>query len=184
MPENICHSGGCPGSDMTWERELEKYGIKTIAYSFYNHIQEGRNQRILNWKELEECLEHVITAERSLQRNLQNLKSAYVLNLLNRNWFQVKNSDSIFAIGTFINNKHNIVNGGTGWAIQMGIDNNKEVFLFDQESKKWNKYNYETKTFDEINYIPKIPTNFAGIGTRKITEDGINAIQEICKYNF
>jgi len=34
----ICHSGGCPGADMEWEREGEKYGVKTIAYSFYNHV--------------------------------------------------------------------------------------------------------------------------------------------------
>ena len=123
----ICHSGGCPGSDMTWENEGNKYGIKTIAYSFFNHVQEGENQKILNWKELEEGAEHVLVAELTLKRNLQNLNSAYVLNLLCRNWFQVKNSEAIFAIGTFVDLKQNIVNGGTGWAVQMGIDNNKDV---------------------------------------------------------
>ena len=180
----ICHSGGCPGSDMMWENEGNKYGIKTIAYSFYNHVQEGKNQKILNWKELEEGLEHVVIAEGTLKRNLVNLSSAYVLNLLCRNWFQVKNSESVFAIGTFLNKNHNIVNGGTGWAVQMGIDNRKDVFFFDQGSNLWNKYNYETKKFNFIDYIPTLTENFAGIGTRKIDEDGKDAIREIYKYNM
>jgi hypothetical protein len=181
-----CHSGGCPGADMNWENEGNKYGVKTIAYSFFNHVQEGKNQKILTLTELEEGAEHVLIAEMSLNRRLQNLNSAYVLNLLCRNWYQVKNSTSIFAIGTFINKNHNIVNGGTGWAVQMGIDNKKDVYLFEQEIGKWFMFDYYLHPFrfKEFNAIPALTENFAGIGTRKINVDGINAIKEIYKYNM
>ena len=182
--EYTCHSGGCPGSDMVWENEAYKYNIKTIAYSFPGHVQYSKNQNILSAEEINEGLEHVLIAEKSLNRNLKNLTSGYVLNLLCRNWFQVKNSDAVFAIGFFTTSEHTFVSGGTGWAIQMSIDNKKDTFLFNQDSNIWNKYNYETERFDEINYIPELTTNFAGVGTRQISMMGETAIREIFKYNF
>lgn len=177
----INHSGGCPGSDITWEKEGEKYGITTISYSFKNHIQQGKNQKILTVDELNEGFQHVLKANEVLKRNPEK-QPLYVQNLLNRNWFQVKNSESIFAIGYFFNKK--IVNGGTGWAVQMAIDEQKPVFVFDQDENCWKKYIYELNEFRQIYNIPKLTINFAGIGTRKIKENGINAIIEIIKNNF
>jgi hypothetical protein len=184
MENYICHSGGCLGSDMMWEIEGNKYGVKTIAYSFFNHTQESENQKILSIKELEEGFEHVKIADLSLKRKLDNLIYPYVKNLLSRNWFQVKNSESVFAIGMFGNESHTIVDGGTGWAVQMAIDNKKDVFLFNQPMKEWNKYDYEENKFNTIDYIPKLTVNFAGIGTRKLNVFGELAIKEIYRYNF
>lgn len=177
----ICHSGGCPGSDIVWENEGNKYGVTTIAYSFHNHVQEGKNRKILTVDELNEGFENVKIASVGLKRN-PNCQYPYVKNLISRNWFQVKNSDTIFAIGKFINTK--LVKGGTGWAVQMSIDNKKETFVFNQDNNKWNKYNYVIGEFEVINYIPVLTENFAGIGTREINQNGINAIKEIYKHNF
>ena len=176
-----CHSGGCPGADITWEIEGNKYGVKTIAYSFYNHVQEGKNQKILTIEELNEGFEHVKIASVGLKRNL-NIAYPYVRNLLCRNWYQVKNGETIFAIGMFIDTKR--VKGGTGWAVQMAIDNKKPIFVFDQENNKWNNFNYNKQEFEVTNYIPKLTENFAGVGTREINENGINAIQMILKENL
>ena len=106
-----CHSGGCPGSDMFWENEGYKYGVKTIAYSFYNHVQESKNQKVLTVEELNEGFEHVKIASKGIKRN-PNVRYPYVRNLLSRNWFQVKNAEAIFAVGKFISTK--LVSGGTG----------------------------------------------------------------------
>ena len=176
------HSGGCPGSDMTWENEGYNYGVTTVAYSFYNHVQYSKNQRKLTSAELAEGYSHVMVAEKSLKRPTKNLPP-YVKNLLSRNWFQVKNSEAVYGIGTFMANK-GLVNGGTGWAVQMAIDNNKPVFFFDQGSSQWFAYDYVSKQFYAIDYIPKLTENFAGIGTREITEDGINAIRKVYKNQF
>lgn len=173
-----CHSGGCPGSDMTWELIGREYGIKTISYSFDGHTQYGENQKILTIKELEEGYQHVLKANEMLKRQPQ-YQPTYVKNLLNRNWFQVKNSDVIFAIGKFINSR--MVSGGTGWAVQMAIDNKKEIFFFDQPTKTWNRFNYIKMEFEVIDYIPKLTENFAGIGTREINDDGINAVSDVYK---
>ena len=178
-----CHSGGCPGSDMAWETEGYKYNIETIAYSFYNHVQESKNPKILTLDELNEGFEHVKIASTTLKRNIYHLYP-YVKNLLSRNWFQVKNSDAIFAIGKFLNSANKLVSGGTGWAVQMAIDSGKDVYFFDQPSKSWYKYNPSVDKFELIDYILVITENFAGIGTREINEDGLTAIREILKHTF
>jgi hypothetical protein len=176
-----CHSGGCPGSDMEWENEGNKYGVKTIAYSFYNHVQEGKNRKILTVEELNEGFEHVKIASKGIKRN-PNCRYPYVRNLLCRNWFQVKNSEAIFAVGMFIDCK--TVKGGTGWAVQMAIDNKKPVFVFDQINNEWNEFNYQSNQFERLDSIPKLTENFAGIGTREINENGKIAIRMIYKVNF
>ena len=181
MKNYICHSGGCPGSDMTWEIEGNYYGVKTIAYSFSGHTQHGKNRQILSLEELEEGYQHVLEANKVLKRRPE-YTPRYIKGLLSRNWFQIKNSDTVFAIGKFIDKKR--VSGGTGWAVQMAIDNKKPTYVFDQPSKKWNKFNYDTQEFEAINYIPKLTENFAGVGTREIDENGVNAIQTILKENL
>lgn len=182
MSDYICHSGGCPGSDMEWENEGLKYGVKTIAYSFWNHKQQGRNQKILSGVELNEGFEHVLKANETMKRYPQG-QPQYVKNLLARNWFQVKNSEAIFAIGKFQSSK--IVDGGTGWAVQMAIDSKKPVYVFDQENNLWRQFNYAFDGFEIFQFkIPILSKNFAGIGTREINDLGKNAIVEIYRVNL
>lgn len=181
MKNFICHNGGCPGSDMAWETIGDEYGIKTIAYSFQGHTQYGKNRKILTIQELEEGLQHVVEASKTLKRNLQ-YAPRYVKGLLCRNWFQVKNSDAVFAIGKFLDKL--LVSGGTGWAVQMAVDNKKTIFFFDQPTKTWNKFNYDRMEFDKIDYIPKLTENFTGVGTREIDENGLNAIAAVFEETF
>jgi len=177
----ICHSGGCPGSDVMWENEGIKYGVETVSYSFWNHTQSGRNQKILTAEELKEGFQHVLKANQTLKRKPES-QPQYVQNLLNRNWFQVKNSEALFAIGKFSTKR--IVDGGTGWAVQMAIDKGKPVFVFDQNENIWKKFSYESNEFGQLYVIPTLTVNFAGVGTRDINENGKKAIVEIYKHNF
>jgi hypothetical protein len=183
MNNYICHSGGCPGADMEWENQGLQYGIKTIAYSFYNHFQEGKNQKILTVDELKEGWENVLIANETLKRYPQG-QSQYVKNLLSRNWFQVKNSDAIFAIAKSV--KGTVVEGGTGWAVQMAIDCDKPVFVFLQGSIGGSWFRYMPIVGFECLWgeIPKLPQNFAGIGTRELQDSGKEAIKRILEFNF
>jgi len=66
----------------------------------------------------------------------------------------------------------------------MAVDNNKPIFTFDQPSGMWYNYEYTTNKFESIgDLIPKLTYNFAGIGTRDISENGINAIKQILYLN-
>jgi len=180
MNDYICHSGGAEGADMAWELVGAEYGVKTIAYSFKGHTQHGKNQKILNEAELIEGFEHVLEANKTTKRNPERTP-AYVKKLLSRNWFQVKNSESIYAVGTLLNKSQ--VSGGTGWAVQMAIDNNKPVYLYEQMQDTWCMFNYDLKTFVGINYVPILTKNFAGIGTRELNDSGLNAIQKVFEVN-
>ena len=118
------------------------------------------------------------------------------MNLLARNWAQVKYSNQVFAIGQIVNPgqkgsrgyasraKHQSVDGGTGWAVQMAIDNLKEVYVFEQIKKKWFRWSYTSMSFVETTCPKIIAQNFAGIGTREINQDGINAIKDVYKKTF
>lgn len=180
----VCHSGGCPGSDIMWENECHKYGIETIAYSFPGHSQKGRNPKILTPEELNEGFKHVIIASRPIKRSTFYV-AAYIKNLLSRNWFQVKNSAAVYAIGKFMDDKHKLVKGGTGWAVQMAIDSEKPVYFFDQPTNSWYKYDYvSSKCFEKIDNTPILTNDFAGIGTREIDENGKQAIIKILEWNI
>jgi len=119
------------------------------------------------------------------------------MNLLARNWAQVKYSKQVFAIGNIIEprkkcskgfqnkSKYQIVSGGTGYATQMAIDNLRDVYVFEQTKEKWFKWCYNSLIFKELNYIPKISAqDFAGIGTREIKESGILAIKNLFLKTF
>jgi hypothetical protein len=188
------HSGGCPGSDMEWENQGLKYGVKTIAYSFGNHVQYGRNQCKLTQDQLNEGYEKCKIAAETLKRPWKYIENKpYVKNLLARNWFQVKNADCIYAIGRFVKgSKKMLVDGGTGWAVQMAIDNNKHVRFFEQDEDYWYRYdlrqflrNMEYISFHEpLTSIPTLTENFAGVGTREINENGKRAISDVYKRAF
>jgi len=75
----------------------------------------------------------------------------------------------------------------------MAIDNRKAVWVYDQVNKHWWTYLYKADpsvffgdTFISMgNYTPYIRTyNFADIGTRDLTDDGIQAIMDVYKNSF
>jgi len=176
-----CRTGGADGSDMCFEFYGEQYGIKIIAYSFNGHNIKSKHVKILSNDELNIGYEHIKKANKSLKRYIGNL-SLYVKNLLSRNWYQVNESESIFAIGILQNEF--VVSGGTGWAVQEAIDNKKEVYLFEQNENKWFKFSYVFNKFQSIDFIPDLTENFAGIGTRNINQNGIKAIKELYEKKF
>jgi hypothetical protein len=119
------------------------------------------------------------------------------MNLLARNWAQVKYSTEIFAIGHIVKSgdkskkgylvtsKSPSVDGGTGYAVQMGINAGKTVYVFEQDKKKWFKWSYILEDFLELKNTPTIQEkNFAGIGTREINKAGEKAIEEVFKKSF
>ena len=170
----INHSGGAVGSDSYWGQIGEKYGVTSRHY----HAEGARTPKgntPVSKAELQEANEHLRKANETLKRSFPT-SNEYVNNLLRRNWQQVKNSDEVFAVSTI---KNNLVEGGTGWAVQMAIDLGKPVHVFDQNTNKW--YEYDNGTWIETG-TPTLTENFAGIGTRNISEAGKKAIEEVYEH--
>ena len=170
-----CFSGGAEGSDLLFESESANKGFRVLSFSFDGHNTKSKFRVILTKEYLEEGYEHIKVANRRLKRSLSRI-TPYVKNLISRDWFQVKYADAVFAVGTI---RDNNVDGGTGYAVACAIDNKKTVYVFEQNLKWWKYYDYNTNKFREYYGTPVLTEKFAGIGTRQINEDGINAVKSL-----
>jgi hypothetical protein len=188
-----CHSGGAIGSDTYFETIGDNYGVKTKAYSYKTKYHTTDNKVEISDSDYEEGVKAIQIANKTLGR----FGIHRFMNLLARNWAQVKYSDEVFAIGTIVlpgkkgskgfynKSQLEVVDGGTGYAVQMAIDNRKTVYVFDQDKDKWFRWSYTSLSFRELKGTPVITSeNFAGIGTREIKPNGILAIQEVYNLTF
>lgn len=171
---DICLSGGAAGADTLWGQEARSAGHYCYHLGF-----EGMKSKCeiykLSEKTLRKADEHIIKANKTLKRGDFNQYTEYTKNLLRRNYFQVENSDTVYAVGEI-----GVVGakGGTGWAIQIAADLGKEIYFFDQNFKGWYKYT-EHYCWVLIETFPKPCGIYAGIGTRKLTEVGEGAIRSL-----
>lgn len=193
MTNITCHSGGALGSDTIWEKVGEKWKVKTKAYSYKTKSHITPNKVEISDSDFEEGVSEVNKANKHIGR----WGIHKYMNLLARNWAQVKYSNEIFAIGIIVDpgkkgpkgyyskSKMQTIDGGTGYAVMMGILNQRLVYVFDQIKEKWFKWSYNSMRFVEIEETPKITSeNFAGIGTRDINESGIKAINDVYEKTF
>ncbi|CAM4162113.1 hypothetical protein FLAN108750_13480 [Flavobacterium antarcticum] len=173
----ICHSGGATGADTYFEKIGEKYGVLTKAYSYKTASHKSKNKVEISESDFQEGINRIEIAAKTLKRKTYNK----FMPLLSRNWQQIKNSNQVFAISEICKRPGlEYVAGGTGWAVQMAIDNRKDVYVFDQEQDAWYKWSYGKSKFNVLKKVPTITeTNFAGIGARKIKENGIQAIKDL-----
>lgn len=170
------HSGGAKGSDTYWGEVGKKYGVGSNHYHAIGAKTPSGNTPISE-EMLKEADPHLKKANETLKRTYPT-SNEYVNNLLRRNWWQVKNSDAVFAVGHLV---RGIVEGGTGWAVQMAIDNGKPVYVFDQVRNKWYK-NINNKWSESE--VPTLTKNFAGIGTRELNDTGRKAIEAVYEKTF
>lgn len=162
------HSGAAYGADTEWDLIGREFGmINTKHYRDKNNAkvskrleQQGVQATILSDEQLEYARKQV----NSLLG--MNLPDTIAGRLKARNYYQVANSDSVFAIG-LINDKMNGVHGGTDVAVQLGRVMHKPTYVFDLRTDKWFTFNngilVETET-------PTLTQNFAGVGTRDIED--------------
>ena len=131
MKKYINHSGGAIGSDTVWGEIGIKYGVENKHYWYKNKTPNG-NTEILE-EDAIEGQKKVTIAARQMGRIAQTHQVRD--ERLIRNWCQVKYSDSVFAITTMLSvgdemnyGKKALIRqgkGGTGYAIQMAINENR-----------------------------------------------------------
>jgi hypothetical protein len=189
----ICHSGGAEGSDFFFETIGEKFGVKTKAYSYKTPYHNSKNKVEISDEDFYEGILEINKANKILCR----YGISKYINLLARNWAQVKYSDQVFAIGHIIEpgkktikgyyskSKIQTVDGGTGYCTQMSISNYRMVYVFEQDKDKWFRWSYTSLKFELCGTPPTISSeNFAGVGTREIKPNGIKAIEDLYKRTF
>lgn len=159
---NICLSGGALGADIAWATAATGCGHDVVHWSFKGHRpRASENVYELDSEELAQADQPLKQANRFLKRKLP-FDKPWIINLLRRNWYQIKYSDSVYAVG-MLNSKaivhkkptgeyynidcenyldHMGVNGGTAWACQLYFNQwLQENDLFDEkfDSQKYQK---------------------------------------------
>ena len=172
------HSGGAKGADTVFQKSAEDSGHIVKAHSFKGHAKGNKSKVEHTEEELKEADSHLEKANKTLNRKFPPSNN-YTLNLLRRNYFQVKDSEQVIAVSRIHRDKvfgGTFVTGGTAWATQMGIDMGKPVYVFDMNTNQWHEW--DGKEYSPSN-APTITGDFAGIGSRNITKEGIKAIQSL-----
>jgi len=174
-------SGGAYGSDMFWQKLGAKFGVRVKVFSFADHGGRNSARVVLTDEQLKQADEFLHKANITLKRHFPTSKS-FVNNLLRRNWYQVKDTNGVFAVGR-LSSSRSTVEGGTGWAVQMAVDTKKPVYVFDIMSSSWKRFDYGKKKFLTCK-VPRLTLNFTGIGTRSLPENGKAAIDKIFEETF
>lgn len=180
------NSGGAKGADLTWDRIGREFGVLNHIHWRPEHLDTmAESQRV-------KMFEDVKNAAIALKRPAQ-FKG---ISLVQRNWFQVEFSGAIFAVSRIINPEEvdfkgfrnktgkQIVAGGTGWAVEMAIQKGKEVYVFDMNDNTWKFWDYVHKIFTPTESTPILTFTFAGIGSRELTPEGIQAIKDVYTETF
>lgn len=177
------HSGGALGADTEWDIIGKEFGMTDNRHYWMNNKTPNGNTEITE-EDKKEGQKKVTEAARQMGRidPTHQVRDERLI----RNWSQVKYADAVFAVTTLLKEgdemnygkKAKIVQGkgGTGYAVQMAINEGKPVYLFDQVRNQW---------FSNIggvwskSEVPTLTRNFAGIGTREINEAGKAAIKAV-----
>jgi len=176
-PENICLSGGARGADLAWGDAAGRRGDAVIHFSFRHHrsAAPAAVRRILTEVELRRADAELRRAARHLQRPWP-VASAYARALLRRNWYQVKDSGMLFAIGRFGEDGH--IAGGTAWAVTMFLLRHRwrncAAYFFDQSAKTWLQWRGR---WIPIRQPPTPSGRWTGIGSRELSAAGADAIR-------
>lgn len=162
------YSGAAIGSDKAWEEAATKAGIKVKNYTV-NNWDKLSNE----WKEkLDKEYQEVVNI---LGRKVLDINS-YSGKLVRRDMMQADKADAIFAIGTVSSNGY--VDGGTGYATTRGILRGIPVYLFDQKDNTWKVWDKKQSKFVPT-IQPSLTKNAAVVGTRKLQDNGKEAINSI-----
>jgi hypothetical protein len=170
------HSGGALGADSMFDTIGKEFG-QTNHKHYYYGSKTPKGNVLLTESQVKEGVVEMNKAAKILGKKPSKQST---INLLARNWFQVKNSSQVIAIAP-IDSSMKFVEGGTGWAVAMAQANNKEINVFNLKNNSWYKWNGTTFIKSSV---PALTKNFAGIGSRKITEAGKQAIRDVYETTF
>ena len=191
------HSGGAKGADyFGWDQIGQEFGLTNHKH-YYTGDRNDNNAPYGNIEITTEDYEEgrykvAQAAKRNYGYEYKTMKDSRLI----RNWSQVKYADAIFAIGIIVQPGEKLfpnkpgdtrvalapsVTGGTGYAVGMAINEGKPVHVFDQSKKSW--FVWDGKQFVQED-TPTLTKNFAGIGTRQLTEVGKQAIRDVYTKTF
>lgn len=188
---NVLFSGGASGADTYFGCAATKAEFQVIHWCFKN--DSGSCKVHVPSHLLPLTTHHVKQAAERLHKNMPTRPN--VLALIQRNAFQVCFADAVYAVGWFQQQSSTDsllkIEGGTGWSCQMYVDRFQsenqskcKLYFFDQVEAAWFVWDVYSSRWKRMCDPPPAPTGrVAGIGSRKLTDAGKQAITNLFSYN-
>ena len=120
----------------------------------------------------------------------------YTLQLLQRNYQIAKEAHTIYAFGILEQDKQH-VKGGTGWTVQLALDQGKQVYLFDIPMQTWYRSEHYYQINDDSNQLvtgsqfqpwgpngPTLHQSSAVVGSRDLDSQTREEIQALFNRTF
>ncbi len=172
-------SGGAAGAEAYFGECAEAWHVSELNFSFAGRkVQRQRGLVELSPQELKQGDVSLSYVEQQLGRRFPRTRQFHTL--LQTIWHQVATSSEVFVVGLLL--PDGTVNGGTGWAAELGKHFGKPVHVFDQEAGRWYRWAGETWS---VEGPPRIHhTRFTGTGTRYLSRTGKQAIRNLFEHTF
>jgi hypothetical protein len=175
------YSGAAPGAEATFGELAEHYGLSEVNYTFEGHNPaRGRGLTELAERKLRQGDVSLSYVAKRMNRTFTT--SPTFRKVLQSIWHQINSAQQVIVVGLIKDD--GTVKGGTGWGAELARVWNKPLWVFDQDKEQWFRWN----SLDE-KWVPSrtprlIAANFAGTGTRFLTDAGTAAIREIFETTF
>jgi len=173
-------SGGHKGTEAEFGRAAVRWGVPEITYSFAGHKMEwSQDVRVLSPAELKKGDVSMEIVSQHMGRNYTELEM--VRRVIQSMYHVVVNSYQVFAVGFIQPDK--TVMGGTGWGVELAKFFNRPVSVFDQGhgDGAWFTWKDGAWTPDAPQILER---PFAATGTRRLTDAGRAAIQDLFERSF
>ena len=190
---HVVYTGGAKGTDALVEQMAKQFGMQGEVLVPPNH---PRTQFVTP-----STVEVLMLANPHLHQAVQKLgkrmpRHFYTLQLLQRNYQIAKKAHTIYAFG-ILEKDGKRVKGGTGWTVQLAMDQGKQVYLFDIPSQTWYRSDHyyqvddhSTTLVDGSQFVPwgpKGPTlhqSSAVVGSRDLDNKTREEIQALFNRTF
>lgn len=175
LDKNSCtlYSGGLKGTECAFGEAAEKWGIHEVNYTYTgNQPARTKNSRLLTEGELKRGDISMELVSKMMHRSYYHTEK--IRKVLQTIFHMVNSGHQVFVVG-FIQ-ADNTVKGGTGWAVELAKLFNRPLSVYDQTRQGW--YSWRNSAWQPDS--PKIEyETFVGTGTRELTEDGRQAIEQL-----
>ena len=167
------YSGGLKGAESAFGEASEKWGISEVNLTFEGHaIARNKNVKVLSAEELSRGDISMELASKMMHRKYA--EKAKIRKVLQTIFHMVNKGHQVFAVGAIL--EDNTVKGGTGWAVELAKLFNRPVSVYDQGKNMW--FSWLDGAWKEDAPVIKHET-FVGSGTRYLTDEGKQAIEEL-----
>ena len=177
--EFILYSGAAQGAEAAFGAAAERHGASEVNYTFEGHRDvRTRGLRVLGSDQLRKGDVSLAYVGRLMNRVYKD--TPLFRRVLQSIWHMVNHGQQVFVVGWILADGH--VKGGTGWGAEFAKLCNKELIVFDQEREGWFRWNEGAWVLEEAPVISA--KAFTGTGTRKLSDAGQRAIDELFARSF